>query len=157
MMYYRNFCPMFENLMRFLVITSLAILFLSIGNVLVFSKNWDTPFGDKDTTKASTLELLGKVRDVDFGKNADGSWHIKKCQLATVTHRGTHLVDILFKEPYPSHQNLKKDDWICVTTGQYLVNSRGYLAGYKDSELYENFTESAKEMHRQTTKWKNAR
>ena len=54
-------------------------------------------------------------------------------------------MDIFFKEPYPSHQNLKKGDWICVTTGQYLINSRGYIGGYKDSELYENFTESAKE------------
>ena len=91
-------------MIRFLVIISLTILFVSIGNNFVISENCDAPFGDKDTTDASTRELLGKVRDVDFGKNADGSWHIKKCQLATVIHQGPHLVDILFKQPYPNHK-----------------------------------------------------
>ena len=132
-------------MIRFLVIISLTILFVSSGNNLVFTENCDAPFGDKDTTDASTLELLGKVRDVDFGKNADGSWHIKKCQLETVRHQGTVLVDVLFKQSYPSHQNLKKNDWVCITTGGGTVNHRGLISRYNECELYENFTESAKE------------
>ena len=96
--------------------------------------------------------MLGRVKNVKFGKNADGSWHIKKCLLSPIYHvrtihgimlLGTVGTEINFKKPYPSHQNLKEKDWVCITTGDPYFYDNGTIKGYTECELYENLTESA--------------
>ena len=147
-------------MLRFSMMISIVIFVWGV-NIHVFAENQrteqqqencDSPFGDKDTTNASMREMLGRVKDVEFGKNADGSWHIKKCLLSPVYHvrtingvilLGTVGTEISFKKPYPIHQNLKEKDWVCITTGDPFIDHRGAIRGYTECELYENVTESA--------------
>ena len=148
-------------MLRFSIMMSILILFVWSVNIHVFAENQrteqqqescDGPFGDKDTTHSSLREMLGQVTDVDFGKNADGSWHIKKCMLSPISHvrtihgvmlLGTVGTEISFKKPYPIHQNLKEKDWVCITTGDPYFYANGAIKGYTECELYENFTQSA--------------
>ena len=131
---------------RFLMTATIVILLVSSVNILVFASNCEGPFGDKDTAEAHEGNLLGYVEDVKFHKNVDGSWQVKSCELETVSHSiGKWHVNISFRKPYPSHENLKKGDWVCITTGSYDFSELGNIAEYYDCILYENLTDSADE------------